>query len=446
MPGASAHAIAALCMLAATSGAAMYAQQGFAQSSQPTASSIDSASRLHAVTGGMATGVFTLASPAYSGRTLRELQLVQPVVMSSVTWRHFAFAGALNGEGFTLDRGELNAGIFGEGYVDRRHPHTLVHEAMFTWRSPQFAAFSPRVKASVSASVGKGFVPFGSDDPMTRPLEKYPVNHHHAQILERVQGIAALRFARDWQALVIELATFNGDEPAGPFVPPRWSRVGDSWSTRVTAELTQGVEVAASYATVTSPEIQQGGAFDHVQRHTGLRIDRMRANGDARYLMAEWARTDEIANGQVAFRYHSALVEGTFGWQRARASMRVELTDRAEQSRLLDPLRAPLGHIDFQILGITQWQVTTASLEPPPFSARLRGVTLRGTPFIEVSRAFPSPRNRPTAFEPREFYGRPTLWSLSLGIRLNAGYIHARMGHYGVVTERGTRSKMQHDM
>ena len=39
----------------------------------------------------------------------------------------------LNFEGYTLRRGELNAGMYGEGYVDRRHPHTFVHEAMLAY-------------------------------------------------------------------------------------------------------------------------------------------------------------------------------------------------------------------------------------------------------------------------------------------------------------------------
>ena len=36
----------------------------------------------------------------------------------------------LDFEGLTLDRGQLNPGAYGEGYADRRHPHTYLHEAM----------------------------------------------------------------------------------------------------------------------------------------------------------------------------------------------------------------------------------------------------------------------------------------------------------------------------
>ena len=47
--------------------------------------------------------------------------------------------------------------------------------------------------ARVSLSIGKGFAPFGTDDPMVRPFVRYPVNHHLSQILERGVAIAAGR-------------------------------------------------------------------------------------------------------------------------------------------------------------------------------------------------------------------------------------------------------------
>ena len=41
----------------------------------------------------------------------------------------------------------------------------------------------------LSLTAGKGFAPFGTDDPMSRPVLRYPVNHHLAQILERAVAI-----------------------------------------------------------------------------------------------------------------------------------------------------------------------------------------------------------------------------------------------------------------
>ena len=392
----------------------------------------DSLGGVRVVIGGMANGVLTRVSPAYNARTFTEAQLVQPVVMSTIDWRALSFAGALNGEGYTLKRGELTPGIFGEGYVDRRHPHTLVHEAMLSLQS-QAITFS-QWAAGFSVAAGKGFVPFGSDDPMMRPLEKYPVNHHHSQIIERVQTIGAVRVAHDSRFVALELARFNGDEPAGPFDAPRWSRFGDSWSLRTTVQLADGVQLSASRAHVKSPELQQSGAFDHAQHHVALRVDEPNTLGDARYLLAEWARTDEITNNQTAFQYYSTLAEAAYGWHGAQAAVRAELTDRGEQLRLLDPFREPLGHVDFQILGVTRWQVTTLAVQAPPLELPGMASHARVVPFVEVARAFPTPRNRPTVFEPSAFYGKPTLWSLTVGVRVHVGTMRSRMGTYGVMS------------
>ncbi|MEP6833556.1 MAG: hypothetical protein ABJB74_09185 [Gemmatimonas sp.] len=398
--------------------------------------------------GVMATGVLTRAAPAYNHRTFTELQLVQPVLMARLSVRSFTFLGALNAEGYTLKRGELNAGIWGEGYVDRRHPHTLVHEAMVSWQTPTLRHASGATSTTLTGSVaaGRGFVPFGSDDPMMRPFEKYPVNHHHAQILERIQGIAAARITRGQQWLAVEGATFNGDEPAGPFHGPRWERVGDSWSVRATGQLLRGFELSASEASVKSPELQQGGAFDHMQHHVSVRFDRAKRNGDMRYVLAEWARTDEITNGKTAFRYPSKLIEGAFGWRRGMAALRLERTDRGEQMRLLDPFRAPLGHVDFQNLGVTQWNVITVAFKASPLSLGSPHVNTQVAPFVEVARATPSSRNHPTVFEPADFYGASTLWSVSVGLRMEVGSMRARMGRYGVLSGPSDDMGMSHGM
>ncbi len=398
--------------------------------------------------GVMANAVLTRATPAYNHRTFTELQLVQPVLMASLHTKGVTVLGALNAEGYTLKRGELNAGIWGEGYVDRRHPHTLVHEAMLTWQSPAVLRVSSATPTTVavSASAGRGFVPFGSDDPMMRPLEKYPVNHHHSQILERVQAIGAVRVARAQQAITIEGSTYNGDEPAGPFHGPRWSRFGDSWSVRATAQMLRGIELAASEASVVSPELQQGGAFNHRQHHASLRVDRRNSHGDARYLLAETARTDEITNGATAFQYRSVLVEGEYGWHGASAALRFENTDRGEQTRLADPFRTPLGHVDFRNLGVTQWRIATVALSAPRFGVTSRRLRTALAPFVEVARAVPTPRNRPTVFEPADFYGASTLWSVSVGLRIQAGAMRARMGRYGVLADAFSGAVMNHGM
>ena len=76
--------------------------------------------------GAQAIGVATRESPAIDGRTLAEGYLTQPMIMAQLDpWSGLlSLKGTLDFEGATIKRGELNAGIYGEGYIDRRHPHT----------------------------------------------------------------------------------------------------------------------------------------------------------------------------------------------------------------------------------------------------------------------------------------------------------------------------------
>jgi hypothetical protein len=389
----------------------------------------------------MAVGVATHVAPALLGRTATEGYLTQPAVQGAASRGPWRVLATVNLEGLTLRRGELTPGSYGEGYVDRRHPHTLVHEAMLA------AVSAPGRAWQGSLAVGKGFVPFGTDDPMMRPFVKFPVNHHHAQLPERVQGVAALRLGRGARALTVEQGWFNGDEPTGPWAAPQWRRVGDSRATRLTAQLAPAWEVQASRAFVRSPGIIQGGAFDHGQQSVSLRYARGEgADGHAadshaahggggagdglRYLLLEGARTDEGADGVRAFRYESVLAEAAWarrGWQLA---VRAERTDRPEPERLLDLYRTPAGHIDFQVVGITRFDVLTAQLASPA-GRRARTGTLQ--PFVEVAVARPVARRRPAVFDPPAFYGArlPVTWSA--GVRWHAGVMRPRMGRYGVL-------------
>lgn len=397
--------------------------------------------------GVMAAGVLTRADPALLSRPLTEGYVTQPNLLGDAALGRLRFTGTLNLEGYTLRRGELNAGMYGEGYIDRRHPHTLFHEAMVTVAGPS------RGGARLVFGAGKGFVPFGTDDPMMRPFIKYPVNHHHAQILERVQFLGALAYGRRDRGIVLEQGWFNGDEPTGPFAAPQWSRVGDSRSSRLTVTPHRAVEWQASTAFVRSPGLTQGGAFDHRQQSTSFRLDRggsatmsptahgahdahdAHDGGDGlRYALVELARTDESLGTRRVFRFTSVLAEATAmrrGWA---LSARAERTERPEGERLLDLFRTANGHVDFQIVGITRWSIGTLQLAAPP--QRLRGVPRLGRarlmPFVEVARATAVARRTPAVFVPAEFYGSATQWSLSVGARIHAGAMRRRMGRYVV--------------
>src|SRR5690348_4072747 len=77
---------------------------------------------------GRAIGLATRASHTPGNRTLTEGYLTQPIIDATLRagWLHAM--GMLNLEGLTLRRGELDTGAWGEGYVDRRHPHAYLHE------------------------------------------------------------------------------------------------------------------------------------------------------------------------------------------------------------------------------------------------------------------------------------------------------------------------------
>src|SRR5687768_431958 len=247
---------------------------------------------------------------------------------------HLAAAGGRVGlrasidfEGLTLERGELNTGTYGEGYVDRRHPHTYLHEALAEART--------RVGGvELSLAAGKGFAPFGTDDPMVRPFVKYPVNHHLAQVLERLVAIGAVRAG----PLALEGGFFNGDEPTSAGTAPRASRFGDSWAVRATLSPLRGVELSSSHARVESPEEREGTGLDQRKLGIAARIERA-GPGVFRYALVEWARTNELLSGRSVFRFATALGEASFVVRGVDLAARLERTTRPEEERLENPFR-----------------------------------------------------------------------------------------------------------
>ena len=70
--------------------------------------------------------------------------------MAHAAWSVFRGIGMFNFEGLTLGRGELSTAGFGEGYVDRRHPHAYVHELLAGADGSKFGV--ARRRSSVAAS------------------------------------------------------------------------------------------------------------------------------------------------------------------------------------------------------------------------------------------------------------------------------------------------------
>ncbi len=373
--------------------------------------------------GGRATGAIraqalalvTRVDPAVAGRVYTEGYLAQPVIMAHGSVFRDVLSGVLtiDFEGLTLERGQLTPGAYGEGYTDRRHPHTYLHEALLI----AHGAFR---QSGVSLAAGKGFVPFGTDDPMMRPFATYPANHHLAQILERYVAIGAVRYG----PIALEAAVFNGDEPQSAGAPPDASRFGDSWSTRATFTPVRVVELQGSYAFVTSPELAGGAGLDQRKWSAAVRLDQ--PGGRIRGALLEWARTDALLGDLRTNSFTSILGEAAVGAGPVSLAGRYENTTRPEEQRLLDPFRVSRTPTDLGIIGITRWQIgtlaasVTRSLGPLDFA-----------PFAEVSFSHPSEELTPTAFVPSEFYGSTSIWSVSLGARFGIGRALHRMGRYG---------------
>ncbi len=364
--------------------------------------------------GASAVALLTRESPAIGNRDLTEGYLSQPMLMGAAAFPRYGLdlGATMNFEGLTLRRGELNAGMYGEGYVDRRHPHTYLHELVGTWRQGLGSS------ASVSLTGGKGFAPFGSDDPMSRPLVKYPVNHHLAQILERAIVVGAANAG----PLTLEVATFNGDEPTSPSDFPNSSRLFDSWSARATGRFWQGSEIQTSFARVLSPEVASGGGLTQKKWSASGRYET-----GALYALAELARTEEYESGRNAFSFNSLLAEVSVSGGMLKVAARMERTERPEEERLSNPFRSPLPASDLSLLGRTRWTVLSLNASHS-FNTRHAG---RIAPFFEVARSYATSLDGTAVFDPKIFYGSNVISSVSVGMRLGVGMVHNRMGRYG---------------
>ncbi|MFL5483318.1 MAG: hypothetical protein ACJ8AK_14145 [Gemmatimonadaceae bacterium] len=388
--------------------------------------------------GAQAIGVVTRVSPAVHDRAFTEGYLTQPAVMLDLNpWRDLlSMKATLNLEGLTIKRGELTPGIYGEGYVDRRHPHTYLHELMLV----SMTRFGGERSNAISLAVGKGFAAFGTDDPMARPIEKYPINHHLSQILERAVAVGALRVSD----FVLEASSFNGDEPTGPGDVPNQNRYWDSWSARVSYTPWTQAELQTSYARVKSPENPAGGGADQRKHSASIRLEDNQHSG---YALVEWARTNDYAGSDQIFAFTSMLAETWAKYQRVNGAIRIERTERPDEQRLLNEFRSPVPPTDLSISGRSRWTILTARA-----AVELSTNRISYEPFAEVARARVAPTLQPAGFDPRTFYGSSTIWSLSAGMKIGFGMEHMRMGRYGAAISarpsesmRGMNMPQSHD-
>jgi hypothetical protein len=268
---------------------------------------------------------------------------------------------------------------------------------------------------------------------MARPFEKYPVNHHLAQLLERAVVIGAVRA----RGVIVEFGSFNGDEPQSPGDAPNRDRYFDSWSGRVTLIPFPQAEIQSSYARVKSPENATGGGSNQRKQSLSMRLEDAQHSG---YALAEWARTAEYAGSNRSFTFTSLLLETEARIEFLRAAVRLERTQRPDEERLQDTFRSAVPGTDLSILGRSRWTTLTGRVSMP--------ISIRETtslePFVEVAQARVSPTFRPAGFDPRLFYGSSRIWSLSAGAKLLIGMQHMRMGRYGVAAAPMPGMMMEH--
>jgi hypothetical protein len=356
---------------------------------------------------------FLRADPTAERRAASEVRLTQPTLLGRLSWRPLAARLTLNLEGITMEAGELAPGSWGEGFIDRRHPHTYLHELLLE-------GATRREGLRLGAFLGKGFVPFGSDDPMSRPLARYPVNHHLAQVLERaVMGAQA-----GLGPAALELALFNGDEPERPAQWPNLGRFGDSWSVRAHLFPKAGLELTASAARVASPEHRPGAGAAQRKVHAGVRYSAGGPRGRV-YLLGEWARTSEL---EGTFVFRSGLVEAAVARGRHEVAYRWEQADRPEEERI-SAFRSVRPHLENSILGTTRWTLHSAShrwrligTRPGPSLASVVEVSVGSVRSIGGG-----------AFQVVETYGQSEFWSVTVGLRVAWKVESHRMGRYGIL-------------
>ena len=358
--------------------------------------------------------VFTQTNIVPGDRTLGELRIVQPVVMlhAGALGDHLRLMAAMNFEKWTIRHGELAPGVWGESFVDRRHPHTVVHELMLS--APDLLG---RLDGALELffAAGKGFVPFGTDDPMSRPVARFPVNHHLSQVLERAVALAGVRAG----PITLEGALFNGDEPLSPSSWPAWDRFGDSWSARLTLSPLLGVEAQGSYAWIKSPENRPGAGLDDAKTSVSARWER-----GPTYALIEWARTSVSHD---VFIYRSVLAEAAWFLGRHRPYLRFERTERPEEERLfVSRFRTRRPLFENSILGVTRWTILTVGdgVDLTPRSP------VRVRPFAEASYVG-IVKVGGGVFDPAPWYGRERGFAVSFGARLGGGMAMPRMGRYG---------------
>lgn len=364
---------------------------------------------------------------AASARTERSLlstaglYATQPAIMLNVASpsRRLVLRTTLNFEELTQENGELTYGGWGEGFIDARHPHTLLHEAMLSLNLWNVGG------GTLSLSGGKGFAPFGTDDPMARPALKFPTNHHLSQVLERFTVNGAFL----WKGWGLEAGIFGGQEPEDAYDFSNIESFGDSWSARLSRRFGDPGpfatwELSASFASIDEEHHGEAettellnGAIRHARAHSFGRL----------YALVEGSRSNpEAGRGHWSALGETQLSLGR-GW-RHQPYARVELATRPEYERQGAPGTAGFfryAHGAHET-GATRWVVTTLG-----YGYETSALPVSVRPFVELQHN--AVRAARGGIDPRALYGDRSFWTVSAGARLYFGGGAMRMGSYGAL-------------
>lgn len=343
----------------------------------------------------------------------------QPVAMINLSSssQRIVVRTTLDAEALTQKDGEITYGGWGEGFIDARHPHTVVHEAIVTVNLGRASG------TYLSVSAGKGFAPYGTDDPMGRPAVKYPTNHHLSQVLERFTTNLVLT-RNGWG---VEAGIFGGAEPTSANDFSNISSYGDSWSTRLSKRSggdgpSAAWEVSSSFARIADAHHgrrQYTNLFNTAFRHVG------RVTGGSLYMLLEGSRSrPATGRGHSSVLGESQLTLGAA--KQHQPYLRVEYATRPEYDRLGEPgtpafFRYAHGAHE---RGATRWLITTIGYG---YESRQLPTSVR--PFVEVQHH--AVRSDRSAIDPHLLYGNSRVWSITTGVRVFLGGGAMRMGSYG---------------
>ena len=260
--------------------------------------------------------------------------------------------------------------------------------------------------------------------PWSRPVVRYPVNHHLAQILERAVVIAGYR----WRACPVRGRPVQRRR-AGAARPVAQTSAGSAIPGRGGSPFCRCESSSFRAPTLTStlPSIGPGAGTDQHKWSVSGRWDGAVGHYPV-YGLVEWARTSEA---EGFFVFHSFLAEGAWTVGRSRLHYRFERTERPEEERTLDPFRSVRPHFENSILGITRWTIHTLGYGVPAGAARRR---LRALPFVEMSYGRMADVGG-GLFDVRSFYGGTRSGRSALVCDCGLGMRMHRMGRYGVAQD-----------